>query len=524
MPIEFMDTGGDVDELTPRIAVVGVGGAGGNAIANMMRADVQGVEFLVANTDAQALKSSTAPQRIQLGAKITQGLGAGARPEIGRAAAEETIDQLSKLLEGSHMCFIAAGMGGGTGTGAAPIIAKAARDMGILTVGVVTKPFAFEGSRRAKLAEAGIEELQKYVDTLIVIPNQNLFLVASANTTFKEAFEMADEVLQQGVRGITDLMIMPGLINLDFADVRSVMQEMGKAMMGTGEAAGDNRAIEAAQKAIANPLLDGVSLQGAKGVIISITGGDDMRLLEVDEAANHIRELVDTDANIIFGSAFNPDLEGKIRVSVVATGIDNEAQAAAQAQAPAETSRSFGFGLGGRKSEEPQSFRPAASASPLTAPTISAKVAPPAAAPAPMVSNASTAAPEPAEEPLDLSADDAVAADAQPETADAANEELVLGAETIVSQPPSTTADGYAGKTATPAPAADEGGARRRWLAPGNEATDEPAPATPRVKMGGTLFERMSNAARGAQREESNGAADKEGLDIPRFLHRQNNQ
>ena len=228
----------------------------------MMRAEVQGVDFLVANTDAQALKQSIAPRRIQLGAKITQGLGAGSRPEIGRAAAEETIDDLSKLLEGSHMCFIAAGMGGGTGTGAAPVIAKAARDMGILTVGVVTKPFAFEGNRRAKSADGGIEELQKYVDTLIVIPNQNLFLIANANTTFKEAFAMADEVLQQGVRGITDLMVMPGLINLDFADVRSVMQEMGKAMMGTGEATGDNRAIEAAQKAIANPLLDGVSMQG----------------------------------------------------------------------------------------------------------------------------------------------------------------------------------------------------------------------------------------------------------------------
>ena len=241
MSIEFLPP--DVDELTPRISVIGVGGAGGNAIANMIRADVQGVEFLVANTDAQALKQSAATHRIQLGAKITQGLGAGSRPEIGRAAAEETIEQVQKSLEGAHMCFLAAGMGGGTGTGAAPVIAKAARDMGILTVGVVTKPFAFEGKRRAAAAEAGIEELQKYVDTLIVIPNQNLFLIANANTTFKEAFELADEVLQQGVRGITDLMVMPGLINLDFADVRSVMQEMGKAMMGTGEASGDARAI-----------------------------------------------------------------------------------------------------------------------------------------------------------------------------------------------------------------------------------------------------------------------------------------
>jgi cell division protein FtsZ len=349
MSIEFLPP--DVDELTPRITVIGVGGAGGNAIANMIRADVQGVEFLVANTDAQALKQSSAGHRIQLGAKITQGLGAGSRPEIGRAAAEETIDQVQKALQGAHMVFLAAGMGGGTGTGAAPVIAKAARDMGILTVGVVTKPFAFEGRRRANSAEAGIEELQKYVDTLIVIPNQNLFLIANANTTFKEAFEMADEVLQQGVRGITDLMVMPGLINLDFADIRAVMQEMGKAMMGTGEADGDDRALVAAQKAIANPLLDGVSMNGAKGVIVSITGGEDMRLLEVDEAANHIRELVDPDANIIWGSAFNPELEGKIRVSVVATGIDADAQSVAPPTA--EAPRVFSFATPRRPAADP---------------------------------------------------------------------------------------------------------------------------------------------------------------------------
>src|SRR5437660_3365148 len=322
MSIDFIRP--EVDELRPRISVIGVGGAGGNAIANMMRADVQGVDFVVANTDAQALNASTADRRIQLGLKITQGLGAGSRPEIGRAAAEETIADIEQALEGAHMCFIAAGMGGGTGTGAAPVIAKAARDKGILTVGVVTKPFAFEGSRRGRSAEAGISELQQHVDTLIVIPNQNLFRLANSETTFKEAFEMADEVLQQGVRGITDLMVMPGLINLDFADVRSVMSGMGKAMVGTGEAAGDNRAIEAAEKAISNPLLDGVSMKGAKGVIISITGGEDMRLMEVDEAASHIKELVDPDANIIWGSAFNNDLGGKIRVSVVATGIEAE--------------------------------------------------------------------------------------------------------------------------------------------------------------------------------------------------------
>src|SRR5918998_2709486 len=328
MSIDFIRP--EVDELRPRISVIGVGGAGGNAIANMIQSDVQGVDFVVANTDAQALNHSEADTRIQLGHKITQGLGAGARPEIGRAAAEEAMNEIERALDGAHMCFIAAGMGGGTGTGAAPVIAKIARDKGILTVGVVTKPFSFEGNRRMRSAEAGITELQQHVDTLIVIPNQNLFRIANPNTTFKEAFQMADEVLQQGVRGITDLMVMPGLINLDFADVRSVMGEMGKAMMGTGEAVGDNRAIEAAEKAISNPLLDGVSMKGAKGVIISITGGEDMRLMEVDEAASHIKELVDPDANIIWGSAFNNDLGGKLRVSVVATGIEAEAVQAPQ--------------------------------------------------------------------------------------------------------------------------------------------------------------------------------------------------
>ncbi|GAA4643238.1 hypothetical protein GCM10023115_11980 [Pontixanthobacter gangjinensis] len=310
------------DELRPKITVIGVGGAGGNAIANMIAANIEGVDFIVANTDAQALNTAAADMRIQLGPEITGGLGAGARPEVGKAAAEETVQEIEDALEGVNMCFIAAGMGGGTGTGAAAVIAEAARRKGVLTVGVVTKPFLFEGTRRMRAADAGIAELQRHVDTLIVIPNQNLFLVAKAETTFKEAFQLADEVLQQGVRSITDLMVMPGLINLDFADVKSVMQEMGKAMMGTGEGEGENRALEAAERAIANPLLDGVSMQGAKGVIISIIGGEDMKLLEVDEAANHIRELVDEDANIIWGSAFNSDLDGKIRVSVVATGIE----------------------------------------------------------------------------------------------------------------------------------------------------------------------------------------------------------
>ncbi|MGB3797343.1 MAG: cell division protein FtsZ [Alteraurantiacibacter sp.] len=331
-----------VDELRPRITVIGVGGAGGNAIANMIEAEIEGVDFIVSNTDAQALNSSTAEHRIQLGPDITQGLGAGSRPEVGRAAAEETVEEIERALEGVNMVFIAAGMGGGTGTGAAPVIAQIARDKGILTVGVVTKPFLFEGTRRMRSAESGIEELQKHVDTLIVIPNQNLFLVAKAETTFKEAFMLADEVLQQGVRSITDLMVMPGLINLDFADVRSVMGEMGKAMMGTGEGEGENRALEAAEHAIANPLLDGVSMQGAKGVIISIIGGEDMKLLEVDEAANHIRELVDPEANIIWGSAFNPDLDGKIRVSVVATGIEQTGEMPRENSRPLDLSAARG--------------------------------------------------------------------------------------------------------------------------------------------------------------------------------------
>nr|WP_298926130.1 cell division protein FtsZ [uncultured Erythrobacter sp.] len=328
------------DDLRPRITVIGVGGAGGNAIANMIESEIEGVEFVVANTDAQALSSSPAEKRIQIGPDITGGLGAGARPEVGKAAAEETVTEIEEALEGVNMVFIAAGMGGGTGTGAAPVIAEAARRKGVLTVGVVTKPFLFEGTRRMRAAEAGIAELQQCVDTLIVIPNQNLFLIAKAETTFKEAFQLADEVLQQGVRSITDLMVMPGLINLDFADVRSVMSEMGKAMMGTGEGEGETRALDAAEQAIANPLLDGVSMQGAKGVIISIIGGEDMKLLEVDEAANHIRELVDEDANIIWGSAFNPDLDGKIRVSVVATGIEPGAAGHAEHSTPVSLSSS----------------------------------------------------------------------------------------------------------------------------------------------------------------------------------------
>jgi cell division protein FtsZ len=448
MSIDFIRP--EVDELRPRISVIGVGGAGGNAIANMMRADVQGVDFVVANTDAQALNNSESDRRIQLGLKITQGLGAGSRPEIGRAAAEESIEEIIQSLEGAHMCFIAAGMGGGTGTGAAPVIAKAARDRGILTVGVCTKPFAFEGARRARSAEAGLQELQQHVDTLIVIPNQNLFRLANSETTFKQAFEMADEVLQQGVRGITDLMVMPGLINLDFADVRSVMSEMGKAMMGTGEAEGDNRAIEAAEKAISNPLLDGVSMKGAKGVIISITGGEDMRLMEVDEAASHIKELVDPDANIIWGSAFNNDLGGKIRVSVVATGI--EADSVAQ---------------------------------PTPGKVFTFPARQPVATPAPAAPAAGTAEPDDTLE-VDLSADE--------------EDELLLGTDDILTSPVGS------------AP-----------IAPPQDDDDSAQPAT----AGGTLFERMSNIARGApkaQIDEDETGSRREPIDIPRFLNRQNNQ
>jgi len=313
------------EELKPRITVFGVGGAGGNAVNNMIDQALEGVEFVVANTDAQALQQSRAHARIQMGVKATEGLGAGARPSVGAAAAEETIEEIVDHLAGAHMCFITAGMGGGTGTGAAPIIAQAARELGVLTVGAVTKPFQFEGAKRMRQAEEGIESLQKVVDTLIIIPNQNLFRLANERTTFTEAFAMADDVLYQGVKGVTDLMVRPGLINLDFADVRAVMDEMGKAMMGTGEAAGDERAVQAAEKAIANPLLDEISLNGAKGVLINITGGHDLTLFELDEAANIIREKVDPEANIIVGSTLDTSMEGRIRVSVVATGIDASA-------------------------------------------------------------------------------------------------------------------------------------------------------------------------------------------------------
>ncbi|MFC3713048.1 cell division protein FtsZ [Sphingoaurantiacus capsulatus] len=505
----------ELTELKPRITVIGVGGAGGNAVNNMVAAGLQGVDFVVANTDAQALAAASAENRIQLGLKITQGLGAGARPEIGRAAAEETIDQLDTSLEGSHMCFITAGMGGGTGTGAAPVVARAAREKGILTVGVVTKPFAFEGARRMRAAEEGIAELQKHVDTLIIIPNQNLFLIANANTTFKEAFAMADQVLHQGVRGITDLMIMPGLINLDFADIRTVMSEMGKAMMGTGEAAGDNRAIEAAEKAIANPLLDEVSMRGAKGVIINITGGEDLRLMEVDEAANHIREMVDPDANIIVGSAFNPNLDGMMRVSVVATGID--AQSGNQA-APMISRNTMSFGgVAG-------SFHGAPTTAPAR-PTTSV-VTPPVAIepPAPVV-----AAPLILEEP--------VAEAPVVETEELPVEELTLDMGSAIEDEPTTNvmpllraAEPMVASPVAPAVESD----LRPYVETPTTTTQAVAEEEESDERPLTLFEKMMNLSRGPAKAKPAAEpmvappsystdSSEDPLEIPRFFKRQVN-
>ncbi len=325
MTINLSVPGNDISpELKPRISVIGVGGAGGNAVNNMIQMGLEGVDFIVANADSQALSHSASDRRIQIGTEVTKGLGAGSNPSIGKAAAEESLEDILGHLRDVNMVFVTAGLGGGTGTGAAPVIAKAARDIGVLTVGVVTKPFSFEGAKRMDIAEAGLNELQQYVDTLLVIPNQNLFRVANENTTFADAFKMADDVLYSGVRGVTDLMVMPGLINLDFADIRSIMSEMGKAMMGTGEAEGDRRAIEAAEAAIANPLLDDTSMKGARGVLINITAGKDITLFEVDEAANRISDEVAGDANIIFGSTFEEGLDGRVRVSVVATGIESD--------------------------------------------------------------------------------------------------------------------------------------------------------------------------------------------------------
>jgi cell division protein FtsZ len=526
-------------ELKPRISVIGVGGAGGNAVANMINDGLQGVDFCVANTDAQALALSPATSRIQLGLKITQGLGAGARPEIGAAAAEEALAEIDQVLEGVHMCFITAGMGGGTGTGAAPVVARAARERGVLTVGVVTKPFAFEGLKRMRSAEEGIAELQRHVDTLIVIPNQNLFLIANQQTTFKQAFAMADQVLNQGVRGITDLMILPGLINLDFADVRTVMSEMGKAMMGTGEAEGDRRAIEAAEKAISNPLLDEVSLRGAKAVIINITGGDDLGLMEVEEAAQHIREMVDPDANIIVGSAFNDGLNGKMRVSVVATGIESS-QGALPGLAPATRAAQGGSMFGprvaipaaapgaGEVAPEPTppfgggggggGFRP--QTSPSGGPMAAGVFGTPGGTFRPAASAGMAPLAEGGEEPV-AELDEAMLSDedileleepmAVSEVADAAPEALAPMAELPLEAP--------AAPVRLELPEAE-----RRAVA------DAPAaPAQPERRQ--TLFERMMDMARKPKGEETPPAtlapepeaADDEETRIPAFMRRQRN-
>lgn len=545
-----------VDELRPRITVIGVGGAGGNAIANMIEAEIEGVDFIVSNTDAQALNSSSAEHRIQLGPEITQGLGAGSRPEVGRAAAEETVEEIERALEGVNMVFIAAGMGGGTGTGAAPVIAQIARDKGILTVGVVTKPFLFEGTRRMRAAESGIEELQKHVDTLIVIPNQNLFLVAKAETTFKEAFQLADEVLQQGVRSITDLMVMPGLINLDFADVRSVMGEMGKAMMGTGEGEGDNRALEAAEHAIANPLLDGVSMQGAKGVIISIIGGEDMKLLEVDEAANHIRELVDPEANIIWGSAFNPELDGKIRVSVVATGIEQTGEVRRDNARPLDLSGARGPrkpGLAIPAENAVENANNGFAADSEDDDTLDLSVIDDAednsgdetpAVPEAYDAGEGEGLPKPAEdrgygiteeegfgashdEP-DASEESESALDLTEETDDNddGQDELLLDASRLAEADESVAspAGGRRARMLGGSPEVDEGGA---------DEAPAPTPAPPARDAaastgGSTLFERMANLSRQApeaDEDEDDDDDDRGGaMRIPRFLGRQNNQ
>ncbi len=551
----------DGAELKPRITVFGVGGAGGNAVNNMIDQQLEGVEFVTANTDAQALSQSRAPNRVQLGARVTEGLGAGAKPQIGAAAAEESIEQIVDHLAGAHMCFITAGMGGGTGTGAAPIIAQAARELGVLTVGVVTKPFAFEGAKRMKQAEEGVEALQKVVDTLIIIPNQNLFRLANEKTTFTEAFAMADDVLYQGVKGVTDLMVRPGLINLDFADVRSVMDEMGKAMMGTGEAEGPSRAIEAAEKAIANPLLDEISLNGAKGVLINITGGYDLTLFELDEAAGLIREKVDPEANIIVGSTMDPTMEGKIRVSVVATGIDASTARAAvshavtgrgAAAAPQRQQASFTPPNAAPQPapqvavqqpqpqpvQPPAAFEPAPQREHLAAPDLfeqpavlrhpvaeAAEVPPPAYQPrAPQPAMQQPVAPRPAPPAIDGDASDFIAPRRSP--AGTPSPEALARLRDAVSRTPSqqTRAAAPAAPTAPPARAAEEPARSRFGLGSligrmaGGAADAAPtaaAPQAPAARM------QPQPPAHSGYEEEADPEQDR--IEIPAFLRRQAN-
>lgn len=511
------------EELKPRITVFGVGGAGGNAVNNMIEQELDGTEFVVANTDAQALQQSRAASKIQMGLKVTEGLGAGARATVGAAAAEESIEQIVDHLAGAHMCFITAGMGGGTGTGAAPIIAQAARELGVLTVGVVTKPFQFEGAKRMKQAEAGVEALQKVVDTLIIIPNQNLFRLANENTTFTEAFALADDVLYQGVKGVTDLMVRPGLINLDFADVRAVMDEMGKAMMGTGEAEGENRAIQAAEKAIANPLLDEISLEGAKGVLINITGGYDLTLFELDEAANKIREKVDGDANIIVGSTLDTGMEGKMRVSVVATGID---AVASHMDAPAPR-RSMAAPL--EPAAEP-AREPAAQVTPAVAaetvalaPTLFESLDAPAQTPAPTpiaASEPQTAAADdlpppayaPRPEPVMAEADNFVAPRA-PAAPGTPSPEAMARLQAAVSRVPNNQTQPQAAAPVAAAPEADKprfgiNSLINRMTGTQADTAQQPSRAQPQVT---------------ALHQEPERDAEQEKIEIPAFLRRQAN-
>ena len=547
------------EELKPRITVFGVGGAGGNAVNNMIDQQLEGVEFVVANTDAQALQQSKASARIQMGVKATEGLGAGARPAVGAAAAEETIEEIVDHLAGAHMCFITAGMGGGTGTGAAPIIAQAARELGVLTVGVVTKPFQFEGNKRMRQAEEGIAALQKVVDTLIIIPNQNLFRLANERTTFTEAFAMADDVLYQGVKGVTDLMVRPGLINLDFADVRAVMDEMGKAMMGTGEAQGEDRAVQAAEKAIANPLLDEISLHGAKGVLINITGGYDLTLFELDEAANIIREKVDPDANIIVGSTLDTSMEGTLRVSVVATGIDvTQAKPETPVQRrPMSAPLQAEFTAPAAKREAPMTL------------TVS-PVATPIAAPTPMPEQPAAYAPEPslfdrqpapatyapaayAPEPEDVIENDLPPPVYRPQAAAPApiprqtnTSALDADAQSFVAprprQPGSPSPEALARLQAavskSPAP---QQPAQRPAMAQPHQAAPAPKPAESRPRFGiGGLISRMAgggHAEPAAERapmgraqppvtaydDEQEHSGDQDRIEIPAFLRRQAN-
>ncbi|HXQ67367.1 MAG TPA: cell division protein FtsZ [Alphaproteobacteria bacterium] len=501
-------------ELKPRIVVVGMGGAGGNAVNNMIAANLEGVEFLACNTDAQALSLSKADRRIQLGLNVTHGLGAGSRPDVGRAATEEGLDEILDYLDGSHMVFITAGMGGGTGTGGAPVLARTARERGILTVGVVTKPFHFEGQHRMRIADQGIDELQQFVDTLIIIPNQNLFRVANEKTTFADAFKMADDVLYSGVRGVTDLMVMPGLINLDFADIRTVMSEMGKAMMGTGEAEGERRALDSAEAAISNPLLDDVSMKGAKGVLINITGGMDMTLFEVDEAANRIRDEVDPEANIIFGSTFDEQLQGRIRVSVVATGIDGTAASLPKPARPVLVSERPAPRMSATPaaSSAAEVARPAART--LEAGTVVAASAPAATAALAVAATPPAAATGPDREPMELD---------QPFLAPRPVEHPPQGEPLAAAQPAQANPMGAAATASGPLQPQPDPRRARRGMAniftrvtggarkPAEPQPEAPAPVQPR--LGGLDPADRLTASKGED----------DLLEIPAFLRRQAN-